>query len=458
MKNIKVKLVWDLEKWEENVLFTVGTDGLIKDKTANATNDNCETLDAILLPGFQNAHSHAFQYAMAGLAEIHPASDAPDDFWGWRESMYQLALTLDPDDLESIATMLYSEMARMGYTHVAEFHYLHHDKNGKFYNERAEMGGRLIAAAEKAGIRITLVPMFYQQGGFGMAPQPRQRRFINTQLDDYAALIESSKKLVAQSPIASLGHGIHSLRAIKPDTVANYFSEYNFEGPFHIHISEQLKEITDAQAFLGARPVEWLVDNAPVSDNFHLVHATHLTASEIQSIVSSGSNVVICPTTEGNLGDGIFPLKAYQNLGGNWSIGTDSHVGIHPMEELRLLDYGQRLTSHRRNTYIVEGQVNSGEMAFNMAWKTGRKGMGCSDQNPFKIGNPLDGVLLHANWPLLSTCSHQNLLNTIIYTSDTSALLGTMINGKLNKSNAIEDNKIQIANDFKAVLKRLKTR
>ncbi|MEP2773659.1 MAG: formimidoylglutamate deiminase [Fulvivirga sp.] len=429
MKKYRFKKLLQNDGWLDNVLVEVDDNGIIQRLVKDATEESAEIVNGFCLPGFQNAHSHAFQYAMAGVAERHENTATNDDFWSWRDTMYKIALTLSPDDLENVATMLYAEMARHGYTHVAEFHYLHHDKDGKPYSNLAEHGERLIAAAKKAGINITLVPMFYQKGGFGQPPQEHQRRFISPGIDNYFKLLEASKKACENYKGASIGWGIHSLRAVEPDVVKQSVQLAAKEMPFHIHISEQKKEVLDAQEFLKKRPVEWLLENTTVTENFHLVHATHLSFQEIQDLAQSKAHVVLCPTTEGNLGDGIFPLKTYQNLGGNWSIGTDSHVSLNPLEELRLLDYGQRLTTHSRNTFIDEQESDSGAYGFKKALLSGRKAMGNDNTNYFEVGQPFDAVVYDAHQPLLATSSNKSLLSTIIYSSDAAATLGTIING-----------------------------
>lgn len=391
--------------------------------------ESISKIDGYVLPGFQNAHSHAFQYAMAGLGEIHPPDQRADNFWSWRNKMYQIALTIDPDQLEVIAAMLYSEMLRHGYTHVAEFHYLHHDKNGKSYDNLAEMGERLVSAAQRVGIKITLVPMFYQKGGFGKAPEAHQKRFISQTIDDYWQLLEESKSAVGNYDGARLGFGVHSLRAVHGEELTSTLRDGPSDLPFHIHIAEQLKEVEDCLKFSGKRPVEYLFDQVEVNDRFHLVHATHLNDNEVKMIAQSGADVVLCPTTEGNLGDGLFPFRDYKTLNGNWSIGTDSHIGLNPLEELRLLDYGQRLISHQRDTFVDESG-DSGHYGFRQVLLGGRKALGNSSNQYFQVGQPFDAVVFDSKAPLLATSSPKNLLSTIIYSGDASMVLGTMTNAK----------------------------
>jgi len=367
---------------------------------------------------------------MAGLAERHEGTGVPDDFWSWRDAMYKLALSVNPDQFEAIATMLYAEMIRHGYTNVAEFHYVHRDQHGKKYNNLAEMGSRLVSAAKKVGLKITLVPIFYQKGGFGKEPTHEQRRFISSTIEDYQKLYEASEKAIQFYEGANIAIGIHSMRGVEPELIKRVASEFPKDVPFHIHISEQLKEIKDSKAYLNKRPVEWMLDNIEMNDRFHLVHATHLTKKETIGIAKTSANVVLCPSTEGNLGDGIFPLAQYQQYGGQWSIGTDSHIGLNPLEELRILDYGQRLTSHKRNTFYRPEQGDSGLFGIDMALKTGRKAMNNFNSDYFKVAESLDAVIYDANSPLLACSSLENLSSTIVYGTDASMNLGTITNGR----------------------------
>ncbi|GLB49258.1 formimidoylglutamate deiminase [Neptunitalea lumnitzerae] len=444
--------------WLSNTLITT-ENGIIKNIEANTSPvHDTEVVEGYALPGFQNAHSHAFQYAMAGLAELHEGTGIPDDFWSWRTAMYELALTISPEQLEAIATQLYTEMVRHGYTAVTEFHYLHHQPDGTPYDNLAEMGLRLVNAAKKAGLHITLVPMFYQKGGFGMEPSKNQARFISDTIEDYYNLLEATKKACQTYEHAICGIGIHSLRAVCAEDIIQLTEEYKGDTPFHLHIAEQLKEIDDCIAFYGKRPVQWLLDNVNLDNNFHLVHATHLDDAEVQGIASSGAHVVLCPSTEGNLGDGIFRLHDFKNLNGSWSIGTDSHIGLNPLEELRILDYGQRLTTHKRTSFYTQGYGDSGFNAINMMWKSGRKAMGLQSEAFFKIGEPLNAAVINATHPLIATSSTKHLSNTIVYTQDASNMLGTLFNGKwmVKDGKHIHKNTVEI--DFVKTLLTLKSR
>ena len=253
MRVVKVKGLLLEDGFKSDVFITVDEKGIISEISSHSDSSYTD-LNVYALPGFQNAHSHAFQYAMAGLAERHATGKTPDDFWSWREAMYQLALSISPDDLENIAAMLYSEMLRNGYTNVAEFHYVHHDKNGESFDNLSEMGERLVAAAKKVGIGITLVPIFYQKGGFGKVPTAGQKRFISEDLSQYLNLLQASEKSTKNYDLANVGIGIHSMRGVEPEVIAEIAKSGPQDLPFHIHISEQLKEIEDSVTYLGKRP------------------------------------------------------------------------------------------------------------------------------------------------------------------------------------------------------------
>jgi formiminoglutamate deiminase len=458
MKTFALKALLQRDGWLENVLVSTDEKGKIIAIEENKHLKEAIQLNGFALPGFQNAHSHAFQYAMAGLAERHISSSTSDDFWSWREAMYHLALKMKPDQMEAIATMLYSEMLRHGYTNVAEFHYLHHDLNGEKYSNLAEMGSRLIAAAKTAGINITLVPIFYQKGGFGQEANERQKRFISPDIDSYLRLLEASKDACKSYSGANIAIGIHSMRGVEPKIIAEIAKSGPQDIPFHIHISEQLKEVSDSLSYLNKRPVEWLLENLELNERYHLVHATHLTDEECIGIAKSKANVVLCPTTEGNLGDGLFPLEKFQNAGGSWSIGTDSHIGINPLEELRLLDYGQRLTSHKRNTFTSKSQGDSGLYALEMTTFAGRKAMNNYSSEYFQVGDSFSASVIDASAPLLACTTSENRASSILYTCDASHQLATIVNGEIQAANGKHIQKTKIENNFSKTLMELKNR
>ena len=308
------------------------------------------------LPGMPNLHSHAFQRAMAGLAERQ--SHPEDSFWTWRELMYRFAGRVTPDSQHAIACQLYAEMLEAGYTTVCEFHYLHHHPDGRPYDDPGEMSKALIAAARETGIRLTLLPVLYMAGGFDGRPlSDRQRRFGHS-LDAYLALLQSLRAL--QDGTLRVGVALHSLRAVPEAAMRALLAAIaGTPMPIHIHIAEQIGEVQECEALRGARPVEWLLGHADVDADWTLVHATHLDDAEVQGIAASGATVAICPTTEANLGDGLFPLRDFLAAGGQWGIGSDSHVSVSPVEELRWLEYGQRLASRRRNIAVTAAEPST---------------------------------------------------------------------------------------------------
>lgn len=301
----------------------------------------------LVVPGLPNLHSHAFQRAFAGLTEYR--ASAQDSFWSWRELMYRFAGAVSPDDLEAIATQLFIEMLRAGYTSVCEFHYVHHDPAGRPYANPAEMSLRLVAAARRAGIGLTMLPVLYQTSGFGAkTPREDQRRFLND-VDALLRIVEALRKQGVRCGVAP-----HSLRAVPPAALADLLAgldAIDATALIHIHIAEQMQEVRDSLAHTGARPLQWLLDHAPVDAHWCLVHATHLDDAERDEAARRGAVIGLCPTTEANLGDGLFDLPAWR---GTWGIGSDSHASVDAAEELRLLEYGQRLARQQRNVMVAE--------------------------------------------------------------------------------------------------------
>ena len=315
------------------------------------------TPGARLLPAIANLHSHAFQRAMAGMAERQ--SDPRDSFWTWRETMYRMAGRFDPERLHAVASQLYVEMLEAGYGSVCEFHYLHHAPDGTPYDDPAAMSRALIQAARDTGIRLTLLPVLYMTGGFvGRPLSPRQRRFGHDG-ERFVALLDQLR--AEEDDTLRIGCALHSLRAVPHEPMRDLLEALPTHMPVHVHIAEQVGEVQDCVALRGARPVEWLLLNAKVDRRWTLVHATHLTGDEVRGIAASGATVAVCPTTEANLGDGLFPLRAYLDAGGHWGIGSDSHVSVSPVEELRWLEYGQRLVTRHRNIAVQPGSPSVGE-------------------------------------------------------------------------------------------------
>jgi formimidoylglutamate deiminase len=337
--------------WARDVLLRWDASGALTTVTPGAiASPDLPRANGPVLPGMPNLHSHAFQRAFAGLSEFRSADNTEDSFWTWRALMYRFARDLGPEQLEAIATQLYIEMLRAGYTAVCEFHYLHHAPDGQRYADPAEMSMRLLAAAERTGIGITLLPVLYQDAGFGgQPPRPEQRRYLNS-VDALLDLVQRSR---AQG--ARVGVAPHSLRAVGPQALRELLASLRSiddRAPIHLHIAEQQQEVDDCIAWSGQRPVAWLLANAPVDARWCLVHATHLDAAERAALAASGAVAGLCPTTEANLGDGVFPAAAYLGAGGAWGIGSDSHISVDAAEELRLLEYTQRLAQQRRNVLV----------------------------------------------------------------------------------------------------------
>jgi formimidoylglutamate deiminase len=332
--------------WERDVLLVWDEAGQLSGVTPGATGmAGVPRAAGVVVPGMPNLHSHAFQRAFAGLTEYRASSD--DSFWSWREHMYRFAAALTPQALEDIATHLYIEMLRAGYTSVCEFHYVHHDASGQPYTDPAEMAHRIVAAAQRAGIGLTLLPVLYQASGFGgAAPLAQQRRFIHS-VDGLLGLVE---RLHATG--VRIGVAPHSLRAVPPaalQEVVDGLHAMDPAAPVHIHVAEQQREVDDSLAFNAQRPVRALLAQAEVDARWCLVHATHIDADESLAVARSGATIGLCPSTEANLGDGIFAAQRYLDAGGFWGIGSDSHATVNVAEELRLLEYGQRLALQRRN-------------------------------------------------------------------------------------------------------------
>lgn len=459
MRVLKFKGLLQNKKWISPAFVELNENGKITSIQSEYNEEISEEVNGLAIPAFPNAHSHSFQYAMAGLGEVHAEGAEPDDFWSWREAMYNLALSVNPDEFEAIATLLYAEMIRHGYNSVAEFHYVHHNKNGEHYGHLAELGKRLVIAAKKTGLKITLIPIFYQKGGFGQEPGEKQRRFISPTFEDYLELYKASEEACELYEDAHVSPGIHSMRGVQTEDIiklADHFKDSN--KAFHIHISEQLKEIEDSIAYLGKRPVEWLIENVDLSDKFQLVHATHLTEKETADLAKSGAQVVLCPSTEGNLGDGIFPLKHFQKEGGRWCIGTDSHIGLNPLEELRILDYGQRLISHKRNTFFSLSEGNSGFYSMEQAINAGRKAVNDFQPDFFTVGEDFDALVYKFDKPLLKTASEKYWMSSILFSTDQSDAMGTILKGEWKVKNNQHVLQSEIEKEFNDKISALKAR
>lgn len=356
--------------WANNVRIRIENGRIADVETGAAAAPGDERHDTIVA-GMPNLHSHAFQRGMAGLAETRgPGSDS---FWSWRNVMYRFALSMTPDDVEAVAAQLYVEMLEAGFTRVGEFHYLHHDKDGGHYADIAELATRIASAASETGIALTLLPVFYAHAGFGgTAPGEGQRRFINDR-ESYAALLERCRALTDALPGGITGVAPHSLRAVTPDELSAVVAMAG-DKPIHIHIAEQVKEVEDSIAWCGRRPVEWLLDNQKVDGRWCFIHATHMTDAETRGMAQAGAIAGLCPVTEANLGDGTFPAEFFA-AGGRFGVGSDSNVLIGLPDELRQLEYSERLAHRARNVLAAPGG-STGRALFDGAVAGGAAALG----------------------------------------------------------------------------------
>lgn len=413
--------------WHSDVRIVVDDDGSIRsiepDRQRRHTDEAC----GVVLPGVPNGHSHAFQRVLAGRTEYASASE--DDFWTWRNEMYAAAERIRPDNLLPIVEMVYAEMLEAGYTSVAEFHYLHHRSGGKYYDPVSRLADVHVEAAANTGIRLTLLPTLYAAGGFGAASlADRQRRFGNS-AESFIELVESIRR---QHPTCRVGIGLHSLRAVTPDdidTVVAYAQSELPGAPVHIHIAEQEREVEDALAHTGRRPISWLLDHCPVGANWNLVHATHADADELAGVAAAGATVVLCPTTEANLGDGIFPWSEFQRHGGRFAIGSDSQATVDPLQELQLLEYGQRLAQQRRNVAATAERPHSGANLYKACLAGGRSAVG-RDCGWLAEDGCADLVVVNDRDPRLAGSAEDGLLDAMIFVGARRPIDRVMVNGK----------------------------
>ncbi|HET8941979.1 MAG TPA: formimidoylglutamate deiminase [Rudaea sp.] len=460
--------IWLTHGWQTHVRLGIAN-GCINAVETDSTRAQVGNSERFVLPGMPNLHSHAFQRAMAGLAERQAGGE--ENFWSWREAMYAFAGSIRPDDLRAIATQLYVEMLKSGYTHVCEFHYLHHQPDGKPYADPAAMSLALIEAARDAGIGMTLLPVLYMTGGFdGRKLSERQRRF-GFDVDAYLRLIEKLRKM--ENAILRVGVALHSLRAVPEDAMrvvldATSLSPQAGNAPFpaqtpmpiHIHIAEQIGEVQDCLALRNARPVEWLLDHAPIDSRWCLVHATHMTVEETRRLAATGAVVGLCPTTEANLGDGLFPLKTYLDADGRFGIGSDSHISVSPVEELRWLEYGQRLMTHHRNVAVSESSDSVGENLWGDALFGGAQAAGVhvgSLEPPDFDGHGAraDLFVLDDESPLLAARTSENVLDTFLFAGNTNLVRHVMVNGDWVVRDFRHRDEERIAASYRSVVERL---
>jgi len=440
--------------WHNNVRVLIGGDGRIGaiETDARPQGSDLDLGKRALTPAPANLHSHAFQRAMAGLAEYRTPGE--NSFWTWRDIMYRFVAGLTPDDVEALAAGVQMEMLEAGYAACGEFHYLHHQPGGADYDDAAEMSTRVVAAAQKTGLGLSLLPVYYQRGGMDGQPlSGGQLRFGCTR-DRFEALISGAESAMAGlEPDSNLGVAPHSLRAVSAEDL-KWLATLRASQPVHIHIAEQTAEISEVQAAYGARPVQWLLDNNAVDERWCLVHATHMNAAEISAFATSGAVAGLCPVTEANLGDGIFAGAEFMSRGGRIGIGSDSNVRICLAEELRTLEYAQRLRDRRRVVLAEEG-LSVGGALFSAVCRGGaqatNRGSGSIEIGQWADLLTLDGASVHT-----AGLSGDTLLDAWIFAGDDTLVRDVFSAGRHMVRDGIHINRIAIAQRFKRTLEKLR--
>jgi formimidoylglutamate deiminase len=418
------------EGWRANVVLRVGADGRWAEIAPDvaAAPEGADVVDAPLLPSLVDAHSHAFQRAFVGAAESRDG--AHHDFWSWRERMYAVALRISPEQLRAVAAHLYLELLAGGYTHVCEYHYLRRDPAGRDYDDPLAMSWALADAAAEVGIGLTLLPVLYERAGFDAAPRRDDQRRLRASADE--VLDAAGGVAAARRPLVDAGLAIHSLRSARPESIdALARAARDVPGPIHIHVAEQTGEVDECVRTTGARPLEWLARRGVLDRRWQLVHATHATPHEIDAVGTSGAGVVVCPSTEANLGDGLFDLPAWLAAGVPLSLGSDSHVTRDWREELRLLEYGQRLVLRKRNVAAApeHGEPSSAERLF------ARTAAGSADASGqaswgLVVGARADALVVDTGDPALRGVASERLLDALVFSSPTRAWRDVLVAGR----------------------------
>jgi formiminoglutamate deiminase len=438
------------DAWQHGVRCTIA-DGVLARVEVGVAVEAGDERHAIGLPGLPNVHSHAFQRGMAGLSERRGPGD--DSFWTWRETMYRFLERLTPDDVEAIAAQAFVEMLEGGFTRVGEFHYLHHDPDGRPYARLAETAVRIAAAAVDSGIGLTLLPCFYAHGDFGGAPAlPGQRRFLND-LERFGRLLEDTRALGRSVPGLVVGVAPHSLRAVAPaelEAVAGMAGG----GPVHIHVAEQLREVEASRAWSGRTPVAWLLDHAPVDRRWCLIHATHATPGELAAVAGRGAVVGLCPVSESSLGDGVFDAVAFTAAGGRIAIGTDSNILVDAAAELRTLEYSQRLVRRGRNVLASGPGASTGRSLFEAAAAGGGQAL-AHGTGRLRDGEPADLIALDASHPALAARRGDAWLDSWLMAARTSPIDAVWVRGRRVVAGGRHVAREAIERRFTGVLARL---
>ncbi|MBI3230455.1 MAG: formimidoylglutamate deiminase [Burkholderiales bacterium] len=436
--------------WASNVRLAWNDAGDLTRVEPNSTPLAGEHQQTWVLPGMINLHSHAFQRAMAGMTEF--AGENRDSFWTWRDLMYRFARQITPEHIEAIAAQLYSECLRYGYTSVCEFHYVQRVPNGAWYGAQAEMAQRVIAGAAHSGIGITMLPVLYSYANFGEQPLRDEQCRFKTDVDDVMAIVAALEPL--RSSQVEVGAAPHSLRAASIAQIRDLQQRLPAARPLHIHIAEQQKEVQDCVAHSGLRPVQLLAKEIQLDQRWCLVHATHLLADEVSSIASSGAIAGLCPTTEANLGDGLFAFSDFIAQGGVFGIGSDSHVSQSPVEELRWLEYGQRLQQQARNIATTPQERSVGDFLWQASLQGGAQASG-RQVGSLAVGKRADLLVLDDSHPNLAAVWQQDVLNTLIFCGNDNLIRDVMVGGQWRVENGRHQQQAEIAARYRATMQEL---
>jgi len=398
--------------WAENVRVDVADDGMLAAVTPDAASEDAEPTGGPLVPAMPNVHSHAFQRGLAGRTGRH-SHDRNDTFWTWRDVVYDFLDRVDADALEAVTAQAFVEMAKAGYTTVAEFHYVHHDADGRPLADPAENAWRVVEAAKTAGLGLTLLPVFYAHAGFGGTPPTRRQRRLVHAPHTFYRMYEALEHAKEQHGYV-LGIAPHSLRAVTPEELGQVLKFAAPDAPIHIHVAEQTREVDDCFAWSRMRPVEWLLAKAAVDERWCLVHATHMTEREVHGLAQSRAVAGLAPTTEADLGDGTFPAEAYVVNGGRYGVGSDSNTVIDPFVELRQLEWSQRLRLRRRNVLTGDGEVTVGNALWQSAVAGGAQAVG-RNTGRIEAGARADLLVLNEDDPALAEQPADCLLDGAIF-------------------------------------------
>jgi formimidoylglutamate deiminase len=434
--------------WHDDVVVHVDEGGVIAQVDVAQPGDGTR-LHGIAVPGIANVHSHAHQRAMVGLAER--SGPGADSFWTWREAMYGFALAMQPEDLAAIAAQLYVEALKSGFTAIGEFQYLHHQPDGTPYDAPAEMSLRCLAAAERAGIAMTMLPTLYAHGGFGgQQPGEGQRRFINT-ADSFLRIVED----ICAACRGRVGISPHSLRAVTKELLDEVIAGVAADAPIHVHVAEQEKEVEDCMAWCGRRPVAYLLDSFEVSPRWCAIHATHMDNDETIGLARSGAVAGLCPTTEANLGDGIFPAARFLGAGGAIAVGSDSQVTVSPADDLRQLEYSQRLAHRARNVLAGAPHSSTGRRLLDAVSRGGAQALG-QPMGAIETGNRCDVVVLDPDHPALIGRSGDNAVDSWVFSGGAACVRDVIVGGEIVIRERRHSREDEILRDFRAAITRLR--